>query len=184
MWLLLSCISSYVFEHLEPAEPLPAQTLPEGLSSLSAKECGACHVAIYTEWSASQMGRAWTDPVFQVDFQEQGELYVCRNCHTPLVEQQPHLVVGLSSVKPMTAITEPNPHYQPELTDEGVTCVACHLEEGRIIGPYDDVDAPTPGLRGIPLPAVRAATRCPRRPSGSSSGTWRTPTASSSAGRL
>jgi len=121
---------------------MPARELPTGLNSLSAKECGGCHDAIYREWKDSMMGRAWTDPVFQVDFQEQGELYVCRNCHTPLVEQQPELVVGLSSVRPVTAITEPNPHFQPELVDEGVTCVACHLDAGQIVGPHEDVSPP------------------------------------------
>ena len=142
MLLLLACLAPYVHRHLEPSDPQPPKTLPEGLSSLSAKECGGCHAAIYQEWSASMMGQAWTDPVFQADFQHQGELYVCRNCHTPLVEQQPELVLGLEKVKPLTAETIPNPDFQPELLDEGVTCVSCHLQEGRLVGPHEDVDPP------------------------------------------
>lgn len=141
--LLTSCLSSKVYRELLPQEPLPPTELASGLASLSAKDCGTCHVAIYDEWSESMMGQAWTDPVFQADFQERDELYVCRHCHTPLTEQQPELTVGIDRVLPsVKTSTVDNPHFQPELVDEGVTCVACHLQDGAIVGPHDKVDAP------------------------------------------
>ncbi|MCP4806078.1 MAG: hypothetical protein GY913_06620 [Proteobacteria bacterium] len=163
--LLTSCLGSKVYRELLPQEPLPPTELASGLASLSAKDCGTCHVAIYDEWSESMMGQAWTDPVFQADFQERDELYVCRHCHTPVTEQQPELTVGIDRVLPsVKTSTVDNPHFQPELVDEGVTCVACHLQDGAIVGPHDDIEAPTRGGSSPsdrPEPPASAATRCP-----------------------
>ena len=142
-FLLTSCLAPKVWSELVPQEPQPPKEPPAGLSSLSAESCGTCHVAIYEEWAGSMMGQAWIDPVFQADFEERDELYVCRNCHTPLTEQQPELTVGVTRVLPtLKTETEPNPHYQPGLEDEGVTCVACHLRDGAIVGPHEDIDPP------------------------------------------
>jgi hypothetical protein len=118
--------------------PQPAKALPAGIPSLSARACGACHPQQLADWSASRMGRAMTDPVFLADWEHQGDVFVCRNCHTPLVEQRPTLVTGLRHVKPLTPIEGPNPRFVPELVEEGVTCVACHLIDGEIVGPDGD----------------------------------------------
>lgn len=39
---------------------------------------------------------------------------------------------------------EPNPNFDPDLQHEGVTCTACHLRAGRIVGVFGDTDAPHP----------------------------------------
>jgi hypothetical protein len=77
--------------------------VPEGLSSLSAEECGGCHEEIYEEWSGSMHAKAWTDPIL-----------------------------------------EPNPDFDVELQQEGVTCAVCHLKDGKIVGPFETQDAPHP----------------------------------------
>lgn len=41
-------------------------------------------------------------------------------------------------------ILRENPDYDPELQLEGVTCAACHVRDGTIIGPYGNTDAPHP----------------------------------------
>ena len=69
-------------------------SLPEWSPDLSAKRCGACHLAIYEEWQQIIHARAWTDPYFQVDWVFDKKKQNCLNCHTSLENQQPDLVLG------------------------------------------------------------------------------------------
>ena len=120
------------------------ETVPSGLTSLSARACGGCHAEIYQEWSESMHAQAWTDPYFQVDFAFDGSQQICLNCHTPLDTQQPTLVLGFRDREKFRPILAPNNSFDAELRDEGVTCAVCHVRNGAIIGPYGDTDAPHP----------------------------------------
>ena len=120
---------------------------PSGLTSLSARECGECHTEIYREWLTSMHAEAWTDPYYQVDFVFDGSQQICLNCHIPLKNQQENLVTGFRDRERFKPILAPNPDFDPELRQEGVTCVVCHVRDGVIIGPYGDTDAPHPSHR-------------------------------------
>ena len=124
------------FEVTENFERPMDVTVPEGLSSLSAEECGLCHEEIYEEWKTAIHSQAWTEPYFQVDFVWDNSMQVCKNCHTPLVNQQEHLVVGFNDRAKLDPILKPNPDYDPALQNEGVTCAVCHIRDGVIVGPY------------------------------------------------
>ena len=123
--------------------PIPVE-IPEGLKSVSAKECGTCHVEIYKEWSGSMHAKAWEDPYFQVDFVYDGSQQICLNCHTPLVNQQADLVLGFKDADKFDPILEANPNYDAALRDEGVTCAVCHVKDGSIVGPFETDSAPHP----------------------------------------
>jgi hypothetical protein len=150
------CVKQWLFHRLpEPLfGPSPA---PAGLASVSAETCGACHADIYAEWRQTRMAQAWSDPVFRSDFGANHELYACLYCHTPLSEQRPFVVTGLSSLTPVTGAGTPNPSFDPALREEGVTCVSCHLREGALEGPFDGVSAPHPVRAN---PTFAAADRC------------------------
>ena len=122
--------------------PIAVGELPVGLASLRAEACGECHQAEYDEWRSSMHSRAWTDPYFQVDWRFEGSEQICRNCHTPLEDQQEHRVLGFRDTEKWDPILEPNPRFDQALQQEGVTCSACHLREGAILGPYGDSAAP------------------------------------------
>jgi hypothetical protein len=138
----VGCLADRLFNNLVPL-PIPHQPPPAGLSSLSAESCQPCHTEIYTEWSSSQMGRAFSNPVFPADWQHQDEFYYCLSCHAPLEAQQPTRVTGLSGIDPPKEISEVNPLFDASLQHEGVTCVACHLKDGALEGPHE-VTAPHP----------------------------------------
>lgn len=118
--------------------------VPEGLNSLSARECKLCHEEIYNEWAQSMHAKAWTDPYFQVDFVFDGSLQICLNCHIPLENQQENLVLGFRDREKFKPILKPNPYFDRELRDEGVTCVVCHVRNGKIVGPFKTDIAPHP----------------------------------------
>ncbi len=118
--------------------------VPRGLKSVSAQECGTCHIDIYREWSASMHGNAWAEPYFQVDYRFDGSQQICLNCHTPLVNQQQNLVLGFKDRDKFDPILAPNPEYSAVLRDEGVTCAVCHVRNGVITGPYKTDKAPHP----------------------------------------
>lgn len=112
--------------------------IPKGLSSISATECATCHQEIAEEWKTSIHAKAWTEPYFQVDFKYDGSQQICKNCHTPLENQQESLVMGFRDRAKYDPILAPNPNFDPELQNEGVTCAACHVDEdGVIVGPFD-----------------------------------------------
>ena len=117
---------------------------PELLHTLHAEECGVCHRSIYSEWKTTIHSQAWTEPYFQTDWQFDNSQQICRNCHTPLDRQQPHLVLGFRDKEKWDPILAPNPDFDPGLQHEGVTCAACHLRNGKIVGVQGIQDSPHP----------------------------------------
>ena len=116
--------------------PVSTAGMPPLLQSLNAKGCAGCHREFYEEWSTSIHSQAWTDPYFQVDWAFDGKPQICMNCHIPLDRQQEHKVVGFNDKDKWQPILEPNPAFDAQLQHEGVTCTACHLRNGKILGPY------------------------------------------------
>lgn len=126
------------------AHAIPFQTVPAGLDSLKAESCGTCHRAIYEEWKTSIHAQAFEDPFFQAYWKKDKHIWVCLNCHTPLENQQPTLIKEIPRGRVEKAVQEPNPHYDPEYQKEAITCAACHVRDGEILGPFDDSAAPHP----------------------------------------
>ena len=114
------------------------------LSGLSAEDCAVCHRDFFAEWRTSMHSQAWTDPYFQVDWQFDGSQQICKNCHIPLDRQQEDTVLGFRDQQRWDPVLSPNPDFDPKLQHEGVTCTACHLRDGRIVGVLGIEDAPHP----------------------------------------
>lgn len=136
---------------------IPQQAVPEGLESLRAADCGECHRQIYQEWRGSVHARALSDPQFQAEWAKDGHLFVCRNCHTPLQNQQETIVAGLVAGDYGRPAQHPNPGFEAALEEEAITCAVCHVRAGIVIGPYGDTDAPHPVRRD---PELLSATGC------------------------
>lgn len=95
-----------------------------------AKQCGKCHVEIYQEWANSDHAKAYTNPHFRratnnYSFKD------CLSCHAP----QPFRID-----KPVTRRIN---------RKEGITCVSCHLEEGKLFGPLDPTGIIAPHPIGV-----------------------------------
>ena len=127
--------------------PLTTTRLPPSLHDLSAQSCGACHTAVYHEWTTTIHSQAWTDPYFQADWRHEGKKQICLNCHTPLDRQQKFRVLGFHGGDRWKPILSPNPAFDPALRQQGVTCAACHVRNGVVYGPYAKLDAPHPIAR-------------------------------------
>src|SRR5574341_850703 len=119
------------------ARAIPYQAIPAGLESLRAESCGTCHRAIYEEWKTSIHAHAFDDPFFQAYWKKDGKVWVCLNCHTPLENQQPTLIREIPRNRVEDAVQTPNPRYNPEYQKESITCAACHVRDGVILGPFD-----------------------------------------------
>lgn len=141
------------------AHAIPFQTVPAGLDSLRAEACGECHQAIYEEWKTSMHAHAYTDPFFQAYWKKDQHVWVCLNCHTPLENQQPTLIQRIPDNRVEKAIQVDNPRYDTAYQQEGVTCAACHVRDGTIMGPFDDSAAPHPTKYD---PAFRTTAVCHR----------------------
>ena len=124
--------------------PEDTSVIPQPLAGLGARECAACHPAFYEEWRTTIHSQAWTEPYFQSDWKFDNSQQICRNCHTPLDRQQPHVILGFRDKEKWDPITEPNPDFDRDLQHEGVTCAACHVRDGRIVGVLGIQDAPHP----------------------------------------
>lgn len=132
--------------------PISTAKIPEPLETLSAKECAGCHREIYDEWSTTIHSKAWTDPYFRADFKFDGSPQICLNCHTPLDRQQENLVLGFRDDEKWDPILAPNPDFDHDLQQEGVTCAACHVKEGAILGPSGGDGAPPTRSRRWEIP--------------------------------
>ena len=123
------------FEVAKAYERPQAVIIPEGLGSVSSDECANCHEQIVEEWKTTIHANAWKDPYFLIDYEFDGSLQICLNCHTPLVNQQESLVTGFRDSDKLDPILVPNPNFDKALQDEGVTCAVCHIKDGFIVGP-------------------------------------------------
>jgi hypothetical protein len=119
-------------EHWEKA--IPYQKPPEGLESVSAHECGLCHEQIYREWQASNHAIALQDPQFQAEWAKDEHLWVCLNCHTPLLNQQEFVIGGKQDGNYFKPVKQANPHFDAALKEESITCAVCHVRDGAVIG--------------------------------------------------
>ena len=142
------------------AKAIPYQKTPEGIDSLRAESCGTCHREIYEEWKTSIHARAYEDPFFQAYWKRDGNIWICLNCHTPLENQQPTLIEEIPRGRVEKAIQVANPHYDPEYQKEAITCAACHVREGVIMGPFDDSVAPHPTKFDPSFRTTQVCYRC------------------------
>jgi hypothetical protein len=139
---------------------LPLQKVPQDLKTLRAAECGECHEEIYAEWKGSVHAQALADPQFQAEWKKDGYLFVCRNCHTPLQNQQETVVRGLIGGDYHRPAEVPNPDFDPVLKEEAITCAVCHVRDGFVIGPYGDAGAPHPIKKDLRLLSAQACLDC------------------------
>jgi len=139
--------------------PLDVGTAPPGLS-LSAESCGTCHVEIYEQWKVSTHAAAWTDPQYQAEIRKSGNRWLCLNCHTPLMVQQKQWPVGLEEDDVERPVLVDNPVFDAALREEGITCVACHLQDGVIHGPGRSSGAPHPTQADERFTDSRICLRC------------------------
>ncbi len=141
--------------------PLPRQTVPKGLVSLSAEQCGVCHKEIYREWKASTHAHALSDAQFQEELKKSPQTaWLCINCHTPLENQLPAITVAVNAQMPQRPVVRKNPHFDAKLRREAVTCAVCHVRGGVVIGPYGDSKAPHPVRKDERMLTEQVCTMC------------------------
>lgn len=119
--------------------PLDLGKLPQGLANPSAQGCHACHTEPYDGWAGSAHARGVT-PALAEAAAEAGTP-ACLSCHLPLQQQHPHQVT-FQGGDPTAPLARDNPAWSPTLQAEGVTCVACHVRDGAVVGPRPPTHAP------------------------------------------
>ncbi len=139
---------------------VPAQDTPDGLETLRAAECGECHSAIYEEWKTTAHALALEDLQFQAEWRKDDNLWLCLNCHTPLENQLERIVTGLKNGDFRSPVAHPNDRFDATLRDEGITCAACHVRDGTILGPGLAEDAPHPVASGAGLLSQQMCEGC------------------------
>ena len=142
------------------AYAIPYQKVPDGLESLKAESCGTCHREIYEEWKGSVHAHAVEDPFFQAYWKKDKNIWVCLNCHAPLENQQPTLIKKIPRNRVEKATQEPNPRFDPDYQRESITCAACHVRDGVILGPFDDSVAPHPTKFDPTFRTAQICSRC------------------------
>ncbi len=122
--------------------PIPNVELPMGMISLSAEECGKCHVEVFKEWKMSTHAHAWTDLQYQAELEKNNGLFICINCHLPLQNQQEEIVTGIIDGDHFQPVKKPNPMFDEKLRQEGITCLGCHYRDGHVVGGNPEVKPP------------------------------------------
>jgi len=141
--------------------PLPYQATPKGLASLTARQCGVCHQDIYREWQASAHAHALSDLQFRAEMKKSPEVgWLCLNCHTPLENQIERVAISVRNNSPHQPMFRANARFDRDLYEDAVTCVACHVRDGVIVGPYADSKAPHPVRQDRRLLTAEVCTTC------------------------
>jgi len=109
----------------------PPQNLTVHGITLDAKSCGKCHVEQFNSWKGSLHAHAMGPGVFgqlvEMAPHSRKDHQACIRCHAPLYEQAQSLVNALEKKR-----RNPLSH---DLTQQGVTCAACHVREYQWYGP-------------------------------------------------
>lgn len=134
--------SPLIYKLIDRYSEFNTTRVPDGLDSLSSKECGGCHVRIYKEWQTSKHAKAYTNPYFQAYLKKDDYNWSCYYCHTQLEKQLELKIIGFVGDDLRRPILDINPDFDSALRDEGVNCATCHVKDGVIYGPYENVDAP------------------------------------------
>lgn len=132
--LAIGLASCASFQHLTRV----SNTFPQ------AQDCGECHIDIHQEWTASDHAHAYSNPHFRAATDDYA-FNECLNCHAP----EPTL-------------TSHTPAVRSAGREEGVTCVACHLEQGRLSGPLEPTGRVRPHPIGVRPEVYRDAGICGR----------------------
>ncbi len=85
------------------------------------ESCEGCHDDVAREWRQSNHRNAYNDPTFQRALSLE-PLPFCRGCHAPAAPSQ-RAAEGWAA-------------------DNGVTCVACHVRDGKVLGTREVKGAP------------------------------------------
>jgi hypothetical protein len=147
--------------------PIPYSPVPDGLPDLRASTCGECHEDIYREWAISTHARAWLDDAQYLEELKKTTAqpgrdasWICMNCHTPMESQLPRLVAGLEGGNRGRPIYVDNPFFDHALQDEAITCATCHIQDGVVLGPWGDTDAPHPVRKSNLLMSADLCLQC------------------------
>ncbi len=109
-----------------------------------ASECQKCHVEIAREWAASSHANAFRNPRYR-EACDNYQSTDCLGCHAP----QPTYSTSRPAVRRLAR-------------EEGVTCVCCHLEEGKMVGPTSPTGLACPHPVGVSADRFRNANFCGR----------------------
>jgi hypothetical protein len=114
--------------------PIALTQVPDGLATVSAQSCAACHGSVHDQWSGSAHNKAWSGADFQAALSRTGGTTACSSCHLPLTQQHARVAVGYIDGDLGRPDMRANPSWDATLMSEGVTCAACHVREGTVIG--------------------------------------------------
>lgn len=117
---LLTLTSCFNYTHL----------VQKGYDSIPARECGECHVDSFREWEDSARAKSFVNPAFR-EVTDNHQVTGCLSCHIP-----------------ETVFADGDLKKRDFLREEGVTCVSCHLVDGKLAGPEKGLLAPHPVLEG------------------------------------
>ncbi|MFT7520623.1 MAG: hypothetical protein ACI9MC_002773, partial [Kiritimatiellia bacterium] len=138
--------------------PLSLGPMPAGLANQTAQGCNGCHYQATDGWLGSAHNQGWRSPELQQAANDAGGP-ACLSCHLPLMSQ--HVDQVLYDGGSMTAPrTRPNEAYDASLHIEGVTCAACHVRDGSVVGASPSGLAPHSSAWSEDLGSSQACAGC------------------------
>ncbi len=153
-----------------PAPPAPAlfpaglpvvvDVAPAGVASLSAQSCDACHWAAHDSWAGGPHAHAWSNPGYQAALRTAGNSTACVACHLPLAAQHDQLAAGYVDGDITRPRLQDNPSFDLTLMSEGVTCAACHVRDGKVLGTHATTNAPHPVVVSPELTSSELCATC------------------------
>ncbi len=113
------------------AEALRVEALPEFSKvagprqekELSNDNCASCHKRIHDEWKSGKHAQSWTSEIYQAAIKKKRKPSSCHSCHIP------NSVLARLPKKPKARKDKSSWHA-------GITCVACHVNDGKVHGPF------------------------------------------------
>jgi mono/diheme cytochrome c family protein len=145
-----------IFGSMVTAQGTPPRSLTPAQASLDARQCERCHAKQAREWQPSFHAGAGSPGLLAqlIEMQAQGknqDIEGCQRCHAPLAEQQPVVRPAHRGGADDALTYQPNPSFEGELREQGVSCASCHVRGWRRYGPPRVAESRLLALPSYPL---------------------------------
>jgi predicted CXXCH cytochrome family protein len=100
----------------------------QGQVYAGSEACGNCHTELYETWSTTRHAQAFSSPIFQRDWQDEGSKFTCLECHTTGYDSQNNTFSheGVTCESCHGAFQSGHPQTLMPITPDAELCRSCH----------------------------------------------------------
>jgi predicted CXXCH cytochrome family protein len=114
---------------IAPANAAPAPSaIAQSAEFAGSESCKQCHEVLYTDWQDTRHAHAFSSPIFQRDWTQEGSQSACLECHTTgyQADSGAYAEEGVTCESCHGPFVEGHPSKPMSITPDENLCASCH----------------------------------------------------------